>query len=158
MPLQEGVILQRTKVRVPSQFVLFLSHSAAGIVGAVGVSVVAEALRRTTRLSPLARAAVVGGASVVGGALVGKDSPRLGTGVLLGGVAAAVPALLESVETSMAVRDASPAAPPLPASDSSPAASGALPAPSAVDPSGQIQRSNAGQFLLTPQGAVIPKR
>lgn len=30
MPLQEGVILQRTKVRVPSQFVLFLSHSAAG--------------------------------------------------------------------------------------------------------------------------------
>jgi|JI10StandDraft_1071094.scaffolds.fasta_scaffold04525_10 hypothetical protein len=158
MPLQEGVILQRTKVRVPSPFVLFLSHSAAGVVGAVGVSIVAEALRRTTRLSPLARAAVVGGASVVGGALVGRDSPRLGTGVLLGGVASAVPALLESVETTMAVRDASPSAPPLPAAGSpveTPSRDASQ--PPLLAPSGQLQRSHAGAFLLTPQGVVIPK-
>jgi hypothetical protein len=146
MPLQEGVILQRTKVRVPSPFIMFLSHSAAGVIGAVGVSVVAEALRRTTRLNPLTRAALVASTSVVGGALVGSKSPRLGTGVLLGGVASAVPALLESVETSMAVRESPAEAPPLPASSSAPSSA----------PSGHLQLSNSGAFILTPQGDVIP--
>jgi len=158
MPLQEGVILQRTKVRVPSAFALFLSHSFAGIVGAVGVAAAAEALRRNTRLSPLALASITSGVGVLGGALVGKESPRLGTGILLGAVAAAVPSVLESVETSLSLRNSPAESPTIPTEASSAASS-----PAPMPPSGAVMmfapdplmQGGEPSFLLAANGSVI---
>lgn len=106
MPLQEGVILTRTKVRVPSQFTLFLGHFVAGAVGAAGAAIVAEALQRSTRLAPGVRAGVVAGGSLLAGGLIGRKSPRMGNGVALGGLAAAIGPASEAVETWSAMREA----------------------------------------------------
>ena len=108
MPVQQGLILTQAKVRVPSKFTLFVFQTIAGGAGAVAAAGVAEALKRNTRLSPSTRALMTLATGVLGGALVGRNSPRIGSGLALGGVAAAIPAALEALETEMATRDMAP--------------------------------------------------
>lgn len=108
MPVQQGLILTQARVRVPSVFGLFVQHTLAGGFGAVVSAGVAEGLKRTTRLSPGTRAVMTLATGVLGGALVGRTSPRIGAGLALGGVAASMPAALEALETNAAVREAAP--------------------------------------------------
>lgn len=108
MPTQQGIVLTQARVRVPSPTGLFVMHTLAGLAGVVTVVGVAEGLRRATRLSPGVRAGLTLGAGVIGGALVGRTSPRIGAGLTIGGMAAAAPAAIEAIETAAAVRDAAP--------------------------------------------------
>lgn len=153
MPLQEGIILQRTKVRVPSPIVIFLGHSMAGVLGGLGAAAAMEALSRTTRISPAARAAIVAGGGLIAGGLVARNSPRLGTGVFVGAMAAAVPSTIEAVETWAAVREAPPsavieAAPPAPESPA------ITPSPT---PSGAIGSGHAGPHPSQGLGLVMQR-
>jgi hypothetical protein len=129
MPVQQGIVLTQARVRVPSRFTLFLTHTFAGGIGAVAVAAVAEGLKKSTRLPPVTRAIITAATGVVGGSLVGRNSPRIGAGLALGGIAASVPALVESYETMVAVREAAPAPAPAPARTPAPA-----PAPSQTAP------------------------
>lgn len=151
MPLQEGIILQRTKVRVPSPIVIFLGHSMAGVLGGLGAAAAMEAITRTTRLSPAARAAIVAGGGLIAGGLVARNSPRLGTGVFVGAMAAAVPSTIEAVETWAAVREAPPSA----------VVEAAPPAPEAVAPetapSGALPSGHAGPHPTTGLGLVMQR-
>lgn len=151
MPLQEGVILQRTKVRVPSPIMIFLGHSIAGVLGGIGAAAAMEAMTRTTRLSPAARAAIISGGGLIAGGLVARNSPRLGTGVFVGAVAASLPSAVEAVETWSAVREA----PPTAVVESAPAAAAAPSAPSAGLPSGHAGHhapASAPQTVVVQQG------
>ena len=129
MPVQQGIVLTQARVRVPSRFTLFLTHTFAGGIGAVAVAAVAEGLKKSTRLPPVTRAIITAATGVVGGSLVGRNSPRIGAGLALGVIAASVPALVESYETMTAVREAAPAPAPAPARTPAPA-----PAPSQTAP------------------------
>ena len=129
MPVQQGIVLTQARVRVPSRFTLFLTHTFAGGIGAVAVAAVAEGLKKNTRLPPVTRAILTAATGVVGGSLVGRNSPRIGAGLALGGIAASVPALVEGYETMAAVREAAPA--PAPAA---PAPAPAAPAPAPAAP------------------------
>lgn len=115
MPVQQGIVLTQARVRVPSRFTLFLTHTFAGGIGAVAVAAVAEGLKKNTRLPPVTRAIITAATGVVGGSLVGRNSPRIGAGLALGGIAASVPALVEGYETMAAVREVTPAPAPAPA-------------------------------------------
>ena len=120
MPVQQGLILTQARVRVPSVFGLFVQHTLAGGVGAVIAAGVAEGLKRNTRLSPATRAVMTVATGVLGGALVGRTSPRIGAGLALGGVAASFPAVVEAVETNTAIRDAAPSQTETPATTTTP--------------------------------------
>lgn len=137
MPVQQGIVLTQARVRVPSRFTLFLTHTFAGGIGAVAVAAVAEGLKKSTRLPPVTRAIITAATGVVGGSLVGRNSPRIGAGLALGGIAASVPALVESYETMVAVREAAPAPAPAPARTPAPAPTrtpAPAPAPSQTAP------------------------
>lgn len=151
MPLQEGIILQRTKVRVPSPIVIFLGHSMAGVLGGLGAAAAMEAITRTTRLSPAARAAIIAGGGLIAGGLVARNSPRLGTGVFVGAMAAAVPSTIEAVETWAAVREAPPSA-VVEAAPSAPEAVAPETAPSGALPSG-----HTGPHPATGLGLVMQR-
>ena len=139
MPVQQGIVLTQARVRVPSRFTLFLTHTFAGGIGAVAVAAVAEGLKKNTRLPPVTRAILTAATGVVGGSLVGRNSPRIGVGLALGGIAASVPALVEGYETMAAVREAAPA----------PAPAAPAPAPAApttgMSPGAPIAGAQGGQ-------------
>ncbi len=156
MPIQEGVILQRTKVRVPSPFMVFLGHSMAGVLGGVGAALAMEALQRTTRISPGVRAGIVAGGGLFAGGLVARNSPRLGTGVFVGGIAASIPSVIEAVETWSAVREAPPTAvieqPAAPATTPAPSpAPGVATAPSA----GVLSSGSMGSYPAGGGGVFV---
>ena len=145
MPVQQGIVLTQARVRVPSRFTLFLTHTFAGGIGAVAVAAVAEGLKKNTRLPPVTRAIITAATGVVGGSLVGRNSPRIGAGLALGGIAASVPALVEGYETMAAVREVTPAPAPAPAPVAPAPAAPAAPAPTGTSPGAPIASAQGGQ-------------
>ena len=159
MPVQQGIVLTQARVRVPSRFTLFLTHTFAGGIGAVAVAAVAEGLKKSTRLPPVTRAIITAATGVVGGSLVGRNSPRIGAGLALGGIAASVPAFVEGYETMAAVREAAPApAPSQTAPQQPPAAPQTAPqaAPAESPPAGLPYLSQSpAEALGASRGAYV---
>ena len=117
-----------------------------GRFGAVGGGAVAGGLKRNTRLPPGTRAIIAAATGVVGGSLVGRNSPRIGAGLALGGIAASVPALVEGYETMAAVREVTPAPAPVPApvAPAAPAPAPAAPT-TGMSPGAPIAGAQGGQ-------------
>lgn len=140
MPIQQGVILTQARVRVPSIIGLFVMHTAAGMLGAAGAAAGSLALKNTTRLSPGYRASLTLAAGLLGGALVGRSSPRIGAGVTLGSMAAAVPDAVEALQTAAAMREL-PAAPVT--------SLGTAPVVRVISPSGSAEMQYAPSCFLS---------
>lgn len=102
-PVQRGVVLTEIAVRTPSLFTMWLTAVLVGLFGVVLMPLFQLLLTQNTRLSPADRGAAVLAAGVVTGVATRKH-PRFSAAITLGGIAAAIPLLVEALRLHYAAR------------------------------------------------------
>lgn len=103
-PVQRGVVLTEIAVRTPSLFTMWLTAVFVGLLGVALMPLFQLLLAQKTRLSPADRGAATVAAGVVGG-LAARKHPRFAAALTLGGIAAAIPSLVEALRLHYATRE-----------------------------------------------------
>jgi len=103
-PVQRGVVLTEIAVRTPSLFTMWFTAVVVGLFGVALMPLFQLLLAQQTRLSPADRGAATLATGVVGG-LVMRKHPRFAAAVTLGGIAAALPSLVEALRLHYAMRE-----------------------------------------------------